>query len=95
MPVNEEWRRARFERWEKLGLDRVKHDLVHTRGIVVVGGTLEVQELAWEWVRMKEAEQAKAQEKRDEVVTLTPGIWGRSVNLKEAGRWIRRRFTKT
>jgi hypothetical protein len=94
MAINEEWRRARFERWKKLGLDRVKHDLVHTKGTVVVGGTLEVQELAWEWVRMKEAERAKAREKQDEVVTLKPGIWGMSANLKEAGRRIRRRFTK-
>jgi hypothetical protein len=45
---------ARFEQWEKVGLDRIKSDLVHTKGTMVVGGSLEVQEWAWEWVRMKE-----------------------------------------
>jgi hypothetical protein len=47
-------RLARYEQWEKLGLDRVKSDLVQNQGIGVVGGTAEVQEMAWEWVRMKE-----------------------------------------
>jgi hypothetical protein len=32
----------------------VKSDLVQNQGIGVVGGTAEVQEMAWEWVRMKE-----------------------------------------
>ena len=39
--------------WEKLGLDRVKHDLLNG-GFRVVGGSVEHQEAAWEWVRMKE-----------------------------------------
>jgi hypothetical protein len=43
----------RFEQWEKLGVERVKNDLL-TGGIRVVGGTLETQDLAWKWVRMKE-----------------------------------------
>lgn len=54
-------RKARYAHWDKLGLDRVKADLMHTRGIMVVGGPQEVQEMAWEWVHMKEAE-AKADE---------------------------------
>jgi len=49
-------RKARFERWEALGLDRVKNDLIQTGGIRDVGGPPEVRELAWEWVRIKEAE---------------------------------------
>jgi len=57
-PMNEEiseaGRKARFELWEKLGLDRVKADLAHG-GIQIVGGPPQVQDLAWEWVRMKEA----------------------------------------
>lgn len=50
---------ARFEQWEKLGLDRVKNDLMTTGGIRDVGGPQEVRDLAWKWVQMKE-NQAKA-----------------------------------
>ena len=94
MTISEGGRKARFEQWEKLGLDRIKHDLEHTKGVVVVGGTLEVQALAWEWVRLKEAEQANVKEEPDEVLTLKPGIWGMSVNLKEAWRRSRDRLKK-
>jgi len=46
---------------------------------------------------MKEAEQAKAraaEEKPAKIVTLKPSIHGVSVDLKEMGRRIRRRFKK-
>jgi predicted nucleotide-binding protein len=56
--ISEEGRAARFERWEKLGLDRVKSDLVNG-GHQLIGGPSQVRELAWEWVRMKEAEAAR------------------------------------
>ena len=46
---------ARFECFEKLGFDRVKHDLLNG-GLRWVGGTLAQQEEAWGWVRMKEAQ---------------------------------------
>jgi predicted nucleotide-binding protein len=52
--IDDAGRKARFDRWEELGLDRVKTDLMYTGGIRVVGGPREVQDLAWEWVRMKE-----------------------------------------
>jgi hypothetical protein len=52
--LDETARKARFERFEKLGLDRVKSDLTQTGGTRDIGGPLEVRELAWEWVRMKE-----------------------------------------
>jgi len=44
----------RFARWDSLGLDRVKADLTQTGGREVVGGSPDVQKLAWDWVRMKE-----------------------------------------
>jgi hypothetical protein len=47
-------RHARYEKWEKLGVDRVKADLTATGGIRDVGGTPEVKQMAWDWVRMKE-----------------------------------------
>lgn len=56
--ISEEGRRVRFEQWEGLGLDRVKHDLLNG-GHRLVGGSPQVRKLAWEWVRMKEAEAAK------------------------------------
>lgn len=59
-PLNETARRARFERFEQLGLDRVKSDLTQTGGMRDIGGPLEVRELAWEWVTMKEKEAAEA-----------------------------------
>lgn len=48
----------RYEQWEKLGVNRVKSDL-ESGGTRVVGGTLEVQDLAWKWVQMKEAQATK------------------------------------
>jgi len=54
-------RSARYERWEKLGLDRVKSDLMTTGGIRDVGGPQEARDLAWEWVKEKEAQRAKTQ----------------------------------
>jgi hypothetical protein len=47
---------ARFEQWEKLGLDRVKSDLTNTGGMRDIGGPPDVRELAWKWVQMKEAQ---------------------------------------
>ncbi len=54
--ISAECRRARFEQWEKLGLDRVKADLA-SGGHRIIGGPPAVRELAWEWARIKEAEQ--------------------------------------
>jgi hypothetical protein len=58
MEFSEEGRRARFEPWEKIGLDRIKADLEEGGWRVVVGPA--VQDLAWEWVRLKEAEQLRS-----------------------------------
>jgi len=62
-PIDDAGRKARFDRWEKLGLERVKADLVHNGGRREVGGTHDVQDLAWEWVQMKEAEGAATKQK--------------------------------
>lgn len=55
--ISEAGRQERFARWEQLGVDQVKHDLMNG-GSRVVGGPPQIQSLAWEWVRMKDAEQA-------------------------------------
>ena len=92
---SEEGRRTRFEQWEKYGVDRLKSDLESDPYRRVGSGP--VQNLAWEFVRMKEAEQAEsgaAEEKPTAMVTLKPNIHGVGVDLKEVGRRIRRRFKK-
>ena len=52
--ISEKGRQERFAQWEKIGLDRIKHDLLNG-GYRVVGGPLQEQELAWKWVRKKES----------------------------------------
>jgi hypothetical protein len=92
---SEEGRKTRFEQWEKYGVDRLKTDLETDPYRRVGSGP--VQNLAWEFVRMKEAEQAKAraaEEQPAEMVTLKPGIQGVSIDLKEMGRRIRRHFKR-
>jgi hypothetical protein len=61
---------VRFEEWEKLGVERVKNDLL-TGGTRVVGGTLETQDLAWQWVRMKEAQPTSIPRKQAAASPLT------------------------
>ena len=53
-------RQARYERWETLGVDRVKADLTATGGIREIGGGPGLVEMAWDWVRMKENKPPKA-----------------------------------
>jgi predicted nucleotide-binding protein len=57
--ISEEGRQHRFAAWERLGLDRVKNDLL-SGGYHLIGGPPQVRALAWEWVRKKEAEQLAA-----------------------------------
>jgi hypothetical protein len=83
--ISEEGRRQRFERGETLGLDQVKNDLLNG-GHRVVGGPPEVRQLAWEWVRMKEAEQATAGQRPGEILTLKPTFWGMGNDLKALWR---------
>jgi hypothetical protein len=51
--ISEAGRKARFEQWEKYGPDRLKSDLQIDPYRRV--GSKPVQDLAWEFVRMKEA----------------------------------------
>jgi hypothetical protein len=83
--ISEEGKRARFARREKLGVDRIKADLL-TGGHREVGGTHAVRDLAWEWVHMKEAEQRE----QPEVFQLKPNYRGVGIDLKELGRRVRR-----
>jgi hypothetical protein len=78
-------KRARFARWEKMGVDRVKADLL-AGGHREVGGPPAVRDLAWEWVRDKEG----AQREQPEVLQLKPNYHGVGIDLKELGRRVRR-----
>jgi hypothetical protein len=49
--------RVRFARWERAGVEVVKHDLM-TRTKSLVDDDAYVRNLAWEWVRLKEKEAA-------------------------------------
>jgi len=86
-------RAARFAQWDKLGLERVKADLLQG-GTAIVGGTHAVQDLAWEWVNLREAEQRAKQAKPDEVMMLKPNFHGVGIDLQAAWRrifsWFRR-----
>ena len=53
--LEQQQRLARFARLERLGLDLVKSDLLEGR-FRWVGCTMDQQEEAWEWIRMKEAQ---------------------------------------
>lgn len=95
--ISERDRRTRFERWEKLGLDQVLHDL-RNGGHRVVGGPPQVRQLAWEWARMKEQERqavtvgsgpAPKTIPQADLIMLKPEIWGISVDLKETWRRIK------
>jgi hypothetical protein len=82
--ISEKGKRARFARWEEIGVDLIKADLL-AGGHRLIGGPPATRRLAAEWVRMKEAEQR-------ELVTLKPSLWGVSIDLKETWRWLARRF---
>jgi hypothetical protein len=86
MPMTEDQRRARHARWKELGLDRVKADLLDG-GYRLVGGSPEVREEAWAWVRAQE-------ESGKEVVTLKPGYFGMSIDLKAAWRALMARWRR-
>jgi len=85
---SEEGKRTRFAQWEKIGVERIKHDLLNG-GYRLVGGPPVEQELAWTWVRMKEAEQ---REEQAELVMLKPTLWGVSIDLKAIWRKVIRLF---
>lgn len=87
--MTEKQRQARHARWGEIGLERVKADLL-AGGHKVVGGSPEVREEAWAWVKEQEAATGTK-----EVVSLKPGYFGVSIDLKAAWRlckswWVRR-----
>jgi hypothetical protein len=53
--ISQEGRVTRFELWEKVGIEAIKADLLQG-GMRHVGGPPAVRDLAWEWVRNKEAQ---------------------------------------
>jgi len=76
--ISELGRQERFARWEQIGVDRTKADLL-SGGHALVGGPPAVRELAWEWVRMKEQQ---AERKAEKIVTLKPTVYGVGIDLR-------------
>jgi hypothetical protein len=73
--ISEAGAKARFARWDEIGLDRIKSDLLNG-GHQLVGGPPAVRALAWKWVRMKEAEQATTPDGPSDSSILIPGAGG-------------------
>ena len=87
--VGEIGRLSRFAQWEKLGVDRVKNDLLNG-GIQLIGGPPDVNELAWEWVRIKEQEA----DKKREIVQLKPTLWGIAIDIRRLWEVMLKPFIK-
>jgi hypothetical protein len=84
--ISEVDKRARFARWEGIGVDRIKADLLDG-GHRLVGGPPAVRELAWRWVREKEAQGGV-------IFTFKPTVYGVGVDLKLLGRRLWRRLRR-
>jgi hypothetical protein len=80
--ISEKGQQERFARWEKIGLGRIKADLLNG-GHSLVGGPPAVRDLAWEWVRMKERE---TERKAEKIVTLKPSVYGVGIDLRALWR---------
>jgi hypothetical protein len=91
--ISEAGRAERLAQWDKIGVERIKHDLLNG-GLKLVGGTQEVQDLAREWVQLRENEEQKSPAKADEVLTLKPNLYGVGIDLKALGRKMRGWFKR-
>lgn len=82
--ISEQGRQERFAQWEQMGVDRVKGYL-QSDALRFIGAPA-VQELAWEWVHLKEQEAAQKAEK---IVMLKPAVYGVGVDLRALWRKIK------
>jgi hypothetical protein len=83
--ISQEGRIERFARWEKHGVEAIKADLSV--------GPQAAQSLAWEWLDSKESpatQESPPNSKPGELLSLKPGMWGVSIDLKELWRRGRR-----
>src|ERR1700689_2341585 len=90
---------SRLTRWSAIGWERVKADLIQHDGIKLIGGSREVRDQAWRWVRYEEdkarrlsgqPEKQDAQTSRAVVVIAKPAS-ARRGSLMRFWRWITRR----
>jgi hypothetical protein len=82
--ISEQGRQERFARWEQIGVDQIKADLLNG-GHALVGGPPAVRDLAWEWVRMKERE---AERKAERIIALKPSVYGVGIDLRALWRKV-------
>ncbi len=62
---NDDKKAIRYAHFERLGFDRVKADMEQTGGMRDIGGPPELRELAWQWLREKEARRLVGSKKND------------------------------
>jgi hypothetical protein len=80
----------RIKQWEEVGVDAVEADLKTNNGLTYVGADHAIPG-AWRWVRYKR-KQEQASER--EVLTVKPGAYGVSVDLKALGKGVIRYLRK-
>jgi hypothetical protein len=86
-------RAERFAQWDKLGVERVKADLLQG-GHKLVGGTAAVQRLAWKWVELRQSEQRAKEAKPDEILMLKPNFMGLGIDFNAGWRKLSRWFAR-
>lgn len=91
--ISQDDRIARFEEWDRIGVETIRAGL--QRGGKIYIGQRAAEDLAWEWVRSKETQELPTSRQSREIVSLKPGMWGFSIQLRElfrrCARWLRER----
>jgi hypothetical protein len=85
--ITQEDRIGRFKEWDAIGVGTIRAGL--QRGGTIYIGQRAVNDLAWEWVRSKEREELPMSQHSKEIVSLRPGMWGASIDLKELWRELK------
>ena len=88
--ISQEDRIARFEEWDRIGVQTIRAGL--QRGGKIYIGQHAVEDLAWEWVRNKERQELPTSQ-QSRIVSLKPGMWRLRIDLRElfqrCARWWR------
>jgi hypothetical protein len=82
--ISQEDRIARFEQWDRIGVETIRAGL--QRGGTIYIGQHAVEDLALEWVHSKETQAPPTSQQSKELLTLKPGIYGMYIDLKELWR---------
>jgi hypothetical protein len=86
LEISPEARAAKFEHWERIGVELIRGDL-KAGGHYFTGTEPQLHALAEEWLQIKDAERAALP---PEEALPKPAIAGVKIDLEEAGRWVKR-----